>query len=52
MISNSLQLLGFALFITAFFSYYSDRTGIEYSKHILKGAKMFKDSDGVLNIFY
>lgn len=50
LISNSLQILGFCIFTSVFFQYYSYRSGVEYSANILNGAKMYRDSNGVPNI--
>jgi acyl-homoserine lactone acylase PvdQ len=48
--SKAVQLLGFCVFITAFFNYYADRTGIEYTQFIKDNISMYKDLNGVPNI--
>lgn len=48
--SKAVQLLGFCVFITAFFNYYADRKGIEYTQFIKENITMYKDQNGVPNI--
>ena len=48
--SKSIQVLGFCLIFAFFVNYYKDRQGIEYSTHILSGAKMYTDENGIRNI--
>jgi acyl-homoserine lactone acylase PvdQ len=47
LIYNAIQILGFCVFLAAFFNYYKERSGIEFSKYINKGAKMYRDINGV-----
>jgi len=47
MISTSLQIFGFVILLSYFFTYLNERKGIEKNSKIFKGAKLFRDENGV-----
>lgn len=43
----ALQIMSFAIFYKILLIYTTNRTGIEYSKNLINGAKYYRDDNGV-----